>query len=362
MISVATLCKELLNVNGLVVDDAKFFNNEYEEQCLLFKVHLRKGLQWRCPICGKRYTEIYDVPYDHKRWRAPDAGGLIVYIEACLPRICCRKHGVKTAGVLWAFPNSNFTKGFDYTVTWMGKYLSRSAISKYMRIDWRTVGRCIARVHEDIEPDVNCRLDGVAKIGIDETSYRKGHSYVTVVLNHETNAVIWAAKGHGKSVLQKFCEQLTDEQRASIQVVTGDGARWITDCVKDYFPNAERCVDPFHVVEWATDALDKVRTAAWHRAQEAAKAVKVNRGKGRLSKDDMEAQAAVSAKKAAEQIKKSMYSLGKAPEHLTANQVVRIEMIAKSDHQLYRAYLLKEKLRLIFQLDDVDEAEKELVT
>jgi transposase len=143
--------------------------------------------------------------------------------------------------------------------------------------------------------------------------------------------------------------------------VTGDGARWITDCVKKYFPNAERCVDPFRVVEWATEALDKVRIATWRRAQEAAKAVAVSRGKGRPKKDDTEAQVAAAARKKADQIKKSMYSLGKAPEHLTLNQAVRLEMIAKSDKQLYRAYLLKEKLRLIFQIDDVDEAEQELI-
>ena len=101
-------------------------------------------------------------------------------------------------------PELDFTRDFDYTVTWMGKYLSRSAISKYMRIDWRTVGRCIARVHEALEPDVNVRLDGIEKIGIDETSYRKGHNYITVVVNHETNTVIWAAKDHGKAVFQKF--------------------------------------------------------------------------------------------------------------------------------------------------------------
>ena len=326
MISATTLCKELLNVNGLVIDDADFFTNKYGELCILIKVHLRKGLQWRCPVCGKRYTRIYDAPYEKKRWRALDFGGILVYIEAYLPRICCKEHGVKTADVPWAFPNSSFTKDFDYTVTWMGKYLSRSAISKYMRIDWRTVGRCIARVHEDLEPDVNVRLDGAVKIGIDETSYRKGHSYITVVVNQ-----------------------------------TGDGARWITDCVKEYFPNAERCVDPFHVVEWANEALDKVRVAAWRRAQEAAKAVAVSRGKGRPRKDDTEAQIAAAAKKKADQIKKSMYSLGKAPEHLTSNQAVRLEMIAKSDNQLYRAYLLKEKLRLIFQIDDVDEAEQELI-
>ena len=176
-----------------------------------------------------------------------------------------------------------------------------------MRIDWRTVGRCIARVHEALEPDVNVRLDGVEKIGIDETSYRKGHSYITVVVNHETNTVIWAAKDHGKAVLQKFCELLTPEQRTSIKVVTGDGARWITDCVKEYFPNAKRCVDPFHVVELATETLDKVRIAAWRRAQEVVNALAVNRGKGRPHKDNKQAQLATDAKKKADQIKKSMY-------------------------------------------------------
>ena len=131
--------------------------------------------------------------------------------------------------------------------------------------------------------------------------------------------------------------------------------------MKDYFPNAKRCVDPFHVVEWATEALDKVRIAAWRRAQEVVNALAVNRGKRRPHKDDKQAQLATDAKKKADQIKKSMYSLGKAPENLTSNQAVRLEMIARSDKQLYRAYLLKEKLRLIFQLNDVGEAEQELI-
>lgn len=60
------------------------------------------------------------------------------------------------------------------------------------------------------------------------------------------------------------------------------------------------------------------------------------------------------------EIKKSVYSLGKAPENLTSNQATRFEMIGRSDKQLYREYLLKEKLRLIFKFDDVDEAEHEL--
>ena len=86
-------------------------------------------------------------------------------------------------------------------------------------------------------------------------------------------------------------------------------------------------------------------------------ALAVNRGKGLPHKDDKQAQLATDAKKKADQIKK----LGKASENLTSNQAVRLEMIARSDKQLYRAYLLKEKLRLIFQLNDVGEAELELI-
>lgn len=72
--------------------------------------------------------------------------------------------------------------------------------------------------------------------------------------------MIWAREGHSTETLSEFFEQLTNEQRESITLVTGDGARWIKTCVEKYCPNAERCIDPFHVIEWAMQALDEVRT------------------------------------------------------------------------------------------------------
>lgn len=360
MVSATTLCKEIVNVKGFVVDDATFCESGYQEKSIVLKGHLQKGLRWRCPVCGKR-SKVYDIPYSCRRWRALDFGGIPAFIEMTLPRVECPKHGVLAADVPWAFPGSRFTKDFEYTVTWMGKYLNRTAISKYMRVDWATVGRCIGRVHDDLEPDVGVRLDGLEEIGIDETSYRKGHSYITVVTNKLTSSVVWAAKGHGKEVLTQFFEALTPEQRASIKVVSADGARWITDCVNEFCPNAVRCIDPFHVVQWATEALDSVRSAAWRKAQKVAKECAVKRGRGRLRQDDTEAQAALEARKAATKIKSSKYALGKAPEHLTHNQEVCLEMIRMTDPRLYRAYQLKEKLRLIFKLDDVVAAEEELM-
>ena len=215
---------------------------------------------------------VRDMTSQRKSQRCgEDWGGILVEIECSTHRGCCPKHGAVTAAVPWAYPGSSFTKGFDLTVTWLAKYLPRSAVANFMRIDWQTVGSCISRSLHDLEPERFRRLDGLVRIGIDETSYRKGHKYITVIVNHDTNTVVWVANGHGRSVLEQFYKTLTDEQLSSIKVVTGDGARWITDCVNEFTPDCERCVDPFDVVEWAMEALDEVRRDRWRAAYEKAK-------------------------------------------------------------------------------------------
>ena len=83
-------------------------------------------------------------------------------------------------------------------------------------------------------------FDGLHAIGVDETSYRKGHTCITVVVDHERHRVIWAHDGYGRDVFGRFLQTLTPEQRAPIRVADGDGARWIDSCVGRWRPNAER--------------------------------------------------------------------------------------------------------------------------
>lgn len=78
-------------------------------------------------------------------------------------------------------------------------------------------------------------------------------------------------------MLEKFYKQLTPEQLSSIKVVTGDGAKWITECVNEYTPECARCVDAFHVVEWVMTALDEIRKDIWHDAYSEYKQVKKDR-------------------------------------------------------------------------------------
>ena len=363
MASADTLCKKLLNVKNTVVESYNFYNDVDGVTHLRIKARPTAWHQYDCPFCGRRHLPRYDRPTKkNKIWRGLDFSGIIVEIEAATHRIICPEHGVITAAVPWAYAQSSFTKDFALTVAWLATYLPRSAVSSYMRIDWQTVGNCMFRALRDLEPERARRLNGLVNIGIDETSYRKGHKYITIVVNHDTNTVVWVADGHGKSVLEQFYKSLTDDQLASIKVVTGDGARWITDCVNEFTPDCERCVDPFHVVEWAMEALDAVRKDRWRVAYEKAKQMSRDnpQKRGRPKAGDKIVSEVQAARAKASEIKNSSYTLGKAHEHLTEKQQIRLDIIQAKDPQLYRAYCLKESLRLLLKSTDVEQAEAEL--
>jgi transposase len=173
------------------------------------------------------------------------------------------------AKVPWARHDSDYTYDFETAVTWLALHATAQDVSEYFRIKWDTVGSIARRVQKSLEEEETSRFENLEDIGIDETSYKKGHKYMTVIVNHKTGALIWAKKGHGKEVLTSFFKELTEEQRANIKHVTADGARWIADCIKDFCPNAERLIDPFHVVAWANDALDEVRKSTVRQAKQA---------------------------------------------------------------------------------------------
>src|SRR5690606_17171765 len=135
---------------------------------------------------------------------------------------------------------------------------SKSTVTQLMRIAWRTVGSIIARVWADVEASQD-RLAGLARIGIDEISYKRGHRYLMVVVDHDQRRLVWAAPGRTKATVREFFELLGPERCKVITHVSADGADFIDTIVAEMCPAAVRVADPFHVVSWATDALDEVR-------------------------------------------------------------------------------------------------------
>ena len=351
------ILKTVLNFKGATVDNADFRENRLGEIELVVHVHPSRKHRWRCPICGRK-CNVHDYLCDETYWRSMDFGPTPVRIGAKVPRVKCPEHGVHTAEVPWAKHDSGFTLDFAFSVAWLVKAnVSRTRIAERFRIDFKTVGRLAKLVWNELEPDPTKRFDNLEFIGVDETSYTKGHNYITVVVNHATNTVIWVGKGHGREVLDQFFKLLTPEQRASIKAVTGDGAKWITGSVKEYCPNATRCLDPFHVVEWANDSLDSMRVDAWRRALESLKCmIKESKRK----KYERESDEIKKMRKHVDKIKHSKYALGKNPENLTEKQKERLAIIQSEDPLIARGHALKESLRQVFKLHDPELAEEYL--
>ena len=195
-----------------------------------------------------------------------------------------------------------------------------------MRIAWRTVGAICSRVAAEAGRDVDL-LAGLRRIGIDEISHRIGQRYLTVVVDHDTGRLVWAAAGRDRQTVERFLDALGQERCKQIELVSCDMASWIAGPIAERLPNAVRCVDPFHVIQLATDALDDVRREVWNEARRA--------GQDQLAR----------------RLKGARYALWKNPENLTGRQRSKLAMIQQTNRRLYRAYLLKEQLRQIYRLE-----------
>lgn len=342
------LLKKLLNVNCIKILSLSF---DETSQSLLIHVEATKGKKSHCPICDKKCPG-YDKTTISRKWRHLDFGSCGVFIVADVHRIQCPEHGVHTEMVPWAYHNSNFTKEFEKQVAYLALRLNKKEVSRLMRISWNTVGPVLSRTKNKLEPDSSVRFQNLKRIGIDETSYKKGHKYVTVVTDHDTNQVVWVGEGTGKVVLEKFFKQLTKEQRNGIKLVSADGAKWIKSCIEEYCPNTEQCIDGFHVVSWAIDAMDAMRKEVWHQALKKDRS-KPKKKRGRPKKGE-------ESQKEAPSIKRAKYALGKNPENLTEYQKNKLEEIRVIYPKLFKGYQLKEGLRKVFQCksEEVEETLK----
>lgn len=109
-------------------------------------------------------------------------------------------------------------RDFEMECTWLTAVADRKTVGGFPHVAWRTAGDIAGRVAGRLESGMPCMFDGLTAIGVDETGHRKGHTYITVVVDHERKRVIRAHDGYGKQVPGLFFEELTPEQRAPIRI------------------------------------------------------------------------------------------------------------------------------------------------
>ena len=289
---------------------------------LVARVRVRAGQASRCSRCRRRCPR-YDAGSARRRWRGLDLGTTQVFLEADTERVSCPEHGVVVAHVPWARPAARFTTAFEDTTAWLVAHAALSVVAILLRIAWRSVAAIVTRVVAERAAQTD-RLTGLRRIGIDEISYRRGQRYLLVVVDHDTGRLVWAGKDRTTATLQKFFDALGEQRSAELTHVSADGAQWIHDTVAARAPQVVLCLDAFHVVAWATAALDAVRRGTWNQLRQLGDT------------------------QAARQLKGSRWALLRNPPDLSGAQRTTLAVIAAVNKPLYRAYLLKEHLREVF--------------
>ncbi len=346
--ALTSLWREMLGLEETKVEKVSFEKNEDLTGPAVVMIDVRpfSRQQHRCGRCRRR-SPRYDVGRGPRRWRSLDHGTTQVFIRAPAPRVKCRDHGVVVAYVPWAAHDAGHTHAFDAQVAWLAVRTSKSAASELMRITWTTVGAIVKRVYAAAEAAALAAgsdgLDGLRRLGIDEVSYKRGHKYLTVVVDHDTGVLVGAVEGHTRAALAVFFDRLGEDRCTQITHVSADGARYIELEVTAKAPQAVMGIDPFHVVKWANDALNRVRVDAWNTARKA-KAFDPPAAVGGARQHQW-----LPGRDTARAIRNSRHALGKNPENLTERQRVKLDWIQVTDPKLYRAYQLKETLRLVLQ-------------
>ena len=221
-----------------------------------------------CPKCQLELS-----CYDHtqtRRWRHLDSCQFRTILRGSVPRVKCPQHGVKQVEVPWASPRSRFTLLFEsFAISLLQATQTVQGARSILQLSWsatwrileRAVERGMARRHSHPLP----------RIGIDEKSFKKGHSYITLIYDLDKSNVQAIVEGRDEAAANACFSQLLPGQIETVEAIAMDMSASFVKSAKANIPLAEEKIvhDRFHVMKLANEAVDKVRKEENKRLREA---------------------------------------------------------------------------------------------
>ena len=273
------------------------------------------GSKFPCPTqgCEESALEVHDTK--ERVWRHLNFFQYKAFIHARVPRVTCPTHGVHQVEVPWSRPGSGFTLLIEAYVVELAKHLPVAVIAALMdehdnRL-WRILHHYVNAAREaEVYPDVD-------RIGIDETS-RKGHHYITVVVDLAQKRVLYCTEGKDASTITSFIGDFKRHQGDpdKIRLVTCDMSLGFKKGITEGFVQASMIIDKFHVVKHANEAVDLVRKS--------------------------EAKSMV-------ELKRTKYIWLKNPGNLTEKQQLTMESLRHRNLKTARAYQMRLNLQSLYE-------------
>ncbi len=284
-------------------------------------IALQPDLRYRpiCRVCQARGT-VHSK--GHRRVvRDVNFGGAQSFLQVEYRRLWCPQcQRAQVEHVEFLDPYRRVTKRLAREIYDLCKVMTVADVARHFDLDPKTVKDIDKHCLDEEFGGTDCT--NLRILAIDEIAVRKGHNYMTVVLDYETGRVVWMGQGRNMDTLDAFFAEMTDEQKANVQAVAVDMWEPFTNRVKHHCPQAKIVFDLFHLVKAFGEVIDEVRREEVRNAETV---------------DD------------AKVIKGSRYLLLKNRSDLKPKQRIRLRELLSVNERLSAVYQLKDQLKLIYR-------------
>jgi transposase len=228
-----------------------------EEKRLDIHLDFPKGSTFTCPSCGQSGVKAYDTV--EKTWRHLNFFQHEAYLSARVARIDCDKCGTHLVDVPWARPGSGFTLLFEAMIMVLAKAMPVKTIAEFVNEHdtrlWRILHHYVGEARKAADHSQ------VKHVGMDETSRRRGHNYVSLFVDLDETRVLFATDGKDASTVDRFKEDLIDHggDPGAVEEICCDMSPAFISGVEKQFPEAHITFDKFHVLKVLNEAVDLVR-------------------------------------------------------------------------------------------------------
>jgi transposase len=230
-----------------------------EQKRLDLRLDFAKGAKFPCPECGREGCSVHDT--EQHTWRHMNFFEHEAYLHARVPRVKCPEHGVKQVQVPWARSRSDFTLLFEALVMALVAEMPVKPVAGLVGEEDKRIWRI---VHHYVDQAVEAQdLAGMEELGIDDTSFRRGQSYVSVFadLGEDQRRAVFVAEGRGQETVEQFRGFLADHggDPEAIKEVCQDMSGAYLAGVREHLKQAEVTFDRYHVKQKLSETIDEIR-------------------------------------------------------------------------------------------------------
>ncbi len=228
-----------------------------QQKRLDIQIDFPRGSTFSCPQCKQGNVKAYDT--ETKTWRHLNFFQHETYLTARVPRVQCNQCGLRVVDVPWARTGSGFTLLFEAMIMTLVKSMPVKTIAAFINEHdtrlWRVLHHYVDSARD------NADYFNVRQVGVDETSSKRGHNYVSLFVDLEGPKVLFVTEGKDASTVERFKQDLIVHNGTpeNIKEVCSDMSPAFISGVEKQFPDAQITFDKFHIMKIINEAVDEVR-------------------------------------------------------------------------------------------------------